>query len=210
MPRCIRSTRKGDEMGMDHTYQLRLAGAQDAEEVLAVYAPYVLNSAATFETRVPTREQFCERMETIMKQFPWIVCTHEGRIVAYAHAAPHREKAAYRWNAEVSVYVEEAHCGRGLAGALYRALSELLAMQGYYTLCACITLPGEKSVALHRAFGFKKTGAMENAGFKLGKWHDVIWMARSLREYDAPGSVPIELGAFETERVRRILLNNSH
>lgn len=191
-------------------YVLRPARpAEDAAPALDVYAPYVRDTAVTFETQAPSAEAFRGRMEGVMKQFPWIVCEDGGRIVGYAYASPQRERAAYRWNAELSVYVAQDACGRGVATRLFGALFDLLSLQGYYTLYSCITLPGETSVALHRKFDFRRVGLFEKAGFKLGRWHDVAWMARPLREYDAPGGIPAAFGTLDAGEVRQILQKHS-
>ena len=95
----------------------------------------------------------------------------------------HRSRASYRWSADVTVYVSEAHHRRGVGRGLYVPLFELLARQGYHKACAGITLPNDASVGLHESFGFYPVGVYRDVAFKHGLWRSVGWWQKSLRPH---------------------------
>ena len=165
--------------------RIRLADVEDAEAILGIYKTYIENTRVTFETEVPSVEAFKERMERIMAHFPWIVCEIDGRIAGYAYGSKHGERAAYRWSADLSVYIDAKFHRRGIASALYRAVMELLRLQGYFTVYAGVSTPNEKSEAFHTAIGFRNLGEFKNVGFKLGLWRGVAWYELPLAEYVA-------------------------
>ena len=113
---------------------LRIATESDLAEILAIYAPYVTHSTATFEYDVPTEEDFLQRFRTITAQFPWLVWEEEGKIQGYAYASPPYSRAAYAWCAEPSVYLRQEATGRGIGKKLYAALEAILLLQGYQVL----------------------------------------------------------------------------
>ncbi|HEY4353773.1 MAG TPA: GNAT family N-acetyltransferase, partial [Paraburkholderia sp.] len=119
-------------------------------------------------------------------QWAWLVAEHHDRIIGYAYGSPHRERAAYRWSAETSAYVDAAVQRNGVGKALYRALFEALAAKGYCQAFAGMTLPNEASAALHRSVGFTPIGVFRAIGYKFGTWHDVAWMQRRLRDGSPP------------------------
>jgi len=162
---------------------IRLAKLTDAEALLAIYAYYVENTAATFETEVPSAREFGARIEQICKGYPCLAYEAGGEVLGYAYASRSRERAAYRYNADVSVYVRRDVVGQGIGAALYGGLFARLCDKEVYTVYAGITLPNEASVALHERYGFTQAGLYRNTGFKLGKWHDVVWMEKTLRDY---------------------------
>ena len=157
--------------------------ARDAAACAAIYAPYVDGSAISFETVAPDAEQFRERMETIARTYPWLVVEEGGEVTAFAYAAPHRTRAAYRWAAEVGIYVGEGHQRAGAGRRLYEALFELMRRQNLRIAVAGITLPNDASIGLHRALGFEQYGVQRAIGFKEGAWRDVSWWQLRL----APG-----------------------
>lgn len=159
--------------------RIRKATEADAEALLAVYAPYV-TTPVTFETEVPTVEEFARRIREISSFYPYLVCETKGRIVGYAYAHRQMERAAYRWNVELSVYVDSSFTGLGIGKRLYTVLMGWLERQHVKTLYAVITLPNEASVNLHRSFGFREVGICRQTGYKCGQWHDVIWMDKHL------------------------------
>ena len=112
---------------------------------------------------------------------PWLVAEQEGEVAGYAYGCPHRSRAAYRWAADVSVYVAEARRGRGLGRALYEELIGRLRRQGFHVACAGITLPNETSVRLHERLGFTPVGVYRRIGWKSGAWRDVGWWQLELR-----------------------------
>jgi len=166
---------------------IRFATPEDAQAILSIYEPYILNTAITFETVTVPVQDFKERMARIQSQFPWLVYESEGRVVAYAYASYYRERAAYAWDCECSVYVaEEAH-HKGIATKLYLELFELLRKQGYHNIYAFITYPHDSSVYLHKKFGFREVGIFYKTGYKMGKWWDLIVMEKAISDFqDVP------------------------
>jgi phosphinothricin acetyltransferase len=154
---------------------IRFARPSDAAGILAIYGPYCETSPISFETLAPTVEQMAERIQTILGQYPWLVCEIDGEIAGYVYATKIRERAAYRWAVEVAVYVATRHHRRRVAQALYTALFSLLREQNYYKAYAGITLPNTGSVRLHEALGFRPVGTFFGIGYKLDKWLDVGW-----------------------------------
>ncbi|MCW0482716.1 GNAT family N-acetyltransferase [Gaoshiqia sediminis] len=183
---------------MNNNVQIRLATPDDAPEILAIYYPYILDTAVTFEEEVPSLDEFRQRINSILEECPFLVCEIGGQLAGYAYAGPYRTRASYRWNKEVSVYVHDAFQRKQVARALYLALFELLARQHVANLLAVITLPNEGSVRLHEQMGFKPCGVFNRVGFKLGQWHSVGWWELSLPEADK--SNPAELIPFGTFR----------
>jgi len=155
---------------------IRIATAADAAEVHAIYAPTVIDTAITFETELPGIEVMRERMLGRLQHYPWLVWEEDGRVLAYAYAARFRERAAYDWIAETSIYVHADARRRGIARRLYTCLLDVMRLQGINAAVGAITLPGESSVAMHGALGFIPAGIWQHAGYKLGQWHDVgVW-----------------------------------
>lgn len=180
---------------------LRLADpARDAAGVLAVYAPYIEHTAVTFETEVPDEASFRRRMERIAEGFPYLILEIDGEIAGYAYAQREAERAAYAWNAELSIYLAEEWTGHGLGKPLYALLIDLLAMQGYINLYADITGSNAGSIAMHRSIGFEQIGRHVKTGYKFGKWHDTVWLCRRLRE-GAPGAL-CTVKELDRQRVR--------
>jgi phosphinothricin acetyltransferase len=165
--------------------------AGDAAACAAIYAPFVADSVISLETEAPTPEEFAGRIERVSVRYPWLVAELDGRVVGYAYGTLHRERAAYRWACEASVYVDSAHHRRGIGRRLYALLFDLLARQGLQIVCAGITLPNEASIALHESFGFEPVGAYRRIGWKFGAWHDVGWWQLDLvAPDDAPPPEP--------------------
>jgi phosphinothricin acetyltransferase len=166
------------------TLTIRSAVSADSKAILDIYAPYITDTAITFETEVPTISEFTSRVETIIKNYPYLVCETDGKIIGYAYATKHRERAAYKYSADVSIYIKSEYHGQGIGRKLYSDLFESLKNYKIYTAIAGITLPNEKSLALHKTFGFKEVGVYHNVGYKLGKWLDVIWLEKQIKEYE--------------------------
>ncbi|HEU4472935.1 MAG TPA: GNAT family N-acetyltransferase [Flavisolibacter sp.] len=173
--------------------ELRMATVSDAREILDIYAPYILDSAFTFENELPPLEQFAGRIETCTKKFPWIVCEIDGTIAGYVYASPHRDRDAYQWTCECSVYVHSGFHGKGLARELYSILFSMLKVQGLRSVYAGITLPNEPSVRLHESCGFEWFVTYDNVGYKLGSWHKVGWWRLQLNDFDLQPSPPLKL-----------------
>jgi L-amino acid N-acyltransferase YncA len=154
---------------------VRVATENDAAAVARIYAPYVRETAITFEEIPPSADEMGGRVRTTLKTHPFLVFEDGGSVVAYAYASPHRERPAYRWSADVAIYaVPEVH-RRGMGRALYARLLDILRRQGFHSAFAGVTLPNQNSVGLHEAMGFGHVGIYAEVGFKLGAWRDVGW-----------------------------------
>lgn len=164
---------------------LRFATPGDAEALLRIYAQYI-DTSITFEYDLPSLTEFRERIDTISAEYPYIVHETAGVIDGYAYAHRYRERAAYQWGAELSVYVDRSAHGRGLGTRLYGALTALLRLQGVRTVYGVVTQPNEKSDRLHAAMGFTVAGIVRKAGFKAGRWHDVTTYEKAIADYDEP------------------------
>jgi L-amino acid N-acyltransferase YncA len=160
--------------------RVRDASEADASACARIYAPYVRETAITFETEPPGADEMAERIRTALRTYAWLVLEYEGRVFGYAYGGPFRSRAAYRWSAEVSVYLERGFERRGGGRLLYEALFKRLAERGFRTAVAGMTLPNDASVGLHKALGFEPVGTYRAIGWKLGAWHDVAWMQRPL------------------------------
>lgn len=163
---------------------IRLATAADAPALLAIYKPFITDTACTFEEIVPTESDFATRVWQVGEKCPWLVCEVDGAVAGYAYAGDHRTRACYRWTKETSVYVHPAYRRMKIASALYHALLPLLALQGVTNVLAGITIPNDHSVAFHEALGFTPVGVYKNIGYKLGQWHAVGWWELALAPVD--------------------------
>jgi len=161
---------------------LRLAISADCARIAAIYAPYVLKTAISFETEPPTEQEMVQRLQDTLEFLPWLVCTYGDQVVGYAYADRFRTRAAYQWSSSVSVYVDSEWHRCGVGRGLYTSLFKILELQGFHNLFAGITLPNEASVGLHRSFGFRQIAVERSVGFKLGRWHDVSMWQLPLRE----------------------------
>lgn len=173
---------------------IRLADGGDAEAVRAIYAPFcAAGSHVSFEVEAPTVEEMRRRIARTLPRHPWLVAEEGGAVLGYVYAGPHRERAAYRWSADVSAYIGEGRRRSGVGRGLYRSLFEVLRLQGFVNAYAGATLPNEGSVGLHRAMGFEEVGVYRRVGFKAGAWRDVVWWWLPLREPPADPAEPLTL-----------------
>ena len=152
----------------------------DAPSCLTIYEPFAEETAVSFEERAPALPEFQHRIERISRTHAFLVADDNGEIAGFAYAGPHRERPAYRWSAEATVYLAANYRGQGLGRALYEPLLALLEAQGYRTIVAGITLPNDASLGLHQALGFEEIGVYRRIGWKAGAWRDVIWLAVAL------------------------------
>jgi L-amino acid N-acyltransferase YncA len=171
---------------------IRLAKPTDADAVLAIYAPYIINTAFTFEIEVPSTEIFAQRIMDYQENWPWLVYETDGFIAGYTYATKHRERVAYQWCVESSVYVHNDFQHIGIAKTLYNSLFEILKYQGCRNVYAGITLPNDKSVSFHKTFGFIWIADYKNIGYKLNKWNTVSWWQLQLNEYSDDPIAPIK------------------
>lgn len=169
---------------------VRLATRQDIPQILAIYTPYVLETAASFEYTAPTLEEFTARFDSITAQFPWLVWEENGQILGYAYGSLPFTRAAYQWCAECSVYLQPRAQGRGIGRQLYGALEDLLRAQGYHKTYAIITTQNESSLAFHRAVGYTQVAQLPDCGFKFGKWYGITWMEKQLISGKFPDNSP--------------------
>lgn len=172
---------------------LRLATPDDAAAIAAIYAPICRETAISFEVEPPGPEEMARRIEAVLTRLPWLVSVDGDTVLGYAYASPYKERAAYQWTLESSIYVAASARGRGVARALYTALFELVTAQGYGSIIAGITLPNDASVRLHEGLGFTPYGRLPAAGYKYGAWHDIGYWRRELRPLDQapPPLVPL-------------------
>ena len=161
----------------------RFATEGDAEEILGIYKPYIENTTITFEYEVPAVEEFRERIRETLEKYPYIVCTYDGKIIGYAYAHRIWSRAAYQWDAELSVYTDGNYAGNGIGKKLYKILIEILKLQNVVNVYALITYPNENSEKMHNYFGFKKIAVFEKSGYKFGKWIGVTWFEKAILEH---------------------------
>ncbi len=169
---------------------VRAAAPADADAIAAIYAPHVLIGIASFETEAPDARAIAGRMAASDGLYPWLVATSEtGEVMAYAYATRFRERLAYRFVVETTVYVAEAAQRQGAGRLVYRALIETLRAQGFTRAIGAIALPNAGSVALHEAVGFRAAGLYDAVGYKHGRWIDVGYWQCDLHE---PATPPVE------------------
>lgn len=174
--------------------RIRRATPADAEALLGIYAPYVEHTVITFEYLVPTVEEFQERIRHTLEKYPYILAEQEetGEILGYAYTGPFKERAAYDWGVETTVYVKQ-ECKRGGIGKkLYTALEKVSAAQHILNMNACIGYPVEEdeyltqdSAHFHEHLGYRLVGEFHSCGFKFGRWYDMIWMEKLIGTHTA-------------------------
>ena len=163
----------------------RLAKSTDAAAIRAIYEPIVRETAISFEYEVPSIEEIESRMRKVMDFRPWLVFEQSGEVLGYAYASTFRDRRAYDWGVEVSIYVRSDAHGRGIGRTLYSTLFDLLRAQNYCQAIAGATMPNEGSERLHLSMGFKEIACFPNIGYKFGRWHDVVFWSLPLRELPA-------------------------
>jgi phosphinothricin acetyltransferase len=170
---------------------IRAAAPADAAGVQAIYGPEVEHGTASFETEPPSVGEMARRIEAILPIYPWLVWEEDGRILGYAYASRHRDRAAYRWSVDVAIYVAPDAKGRGIARALYDRLFEILTRQRFRAAYGGVATPNPASEGLHQACGFELVGVYRSVGFKHGQWRDVGWWRRGLHEASGQPAEPI-------------------
>lgn len=163
---------------------IRQATPEDASAVLSIYAPFCRTTATTFECVPPEESDIALRIEHFNRTHLFLVDQEGSEIRGYAYAGPHRDRAAYRWSCDVSVYIRLGDENKGLGTKLYACLLDTLRNRGFYNAYAGITLPNVASVRLHEKMGFHHIGTYERVGYKLGTWRDVGWWHLVLKEHD--------------------------
>lgn len=176
---------------------IRLATPTDAAPILGIYTPYISDTSYTFETEVPSVNAFAQRIQNYLQEWPWLVCEVNGQIAGYAYGARYRERAAYQWCVESSVYIHDKFQRAGVGDALYTALLAILKQQGFRNVYAVINLPNEKSVAFHEKMGFEYFATYKNVGYKLGRWKDVGWWQCIINAYDDDPAAPVKFSELD-------------
>lgn len=178
--------------------QIRLASTDDASEILEIYTPYILHTSLTFETEVPSTEQFKKRISNYLIEWPWLVCENDDRkIIGYAYASRYRERTGYQWCVEVSVYILEEYHQSDIGSSLYNVLLEILRLQGYRNVYAVINLPNDTSIKFHEKMGFEFFAAYKNVGYKLGAWKTVGWWQKIINEYNDNPAPPVKFSEMD-------------
>ncbi|MBQ3635487.1 MAG: N-acetyltransferase [Bacteroidales bacterium] len=164
---------------------IRRVSVADAEALLAIYAPYVTDTAITFEYDVPSLDEFVSRIEHISAKYPYLVAEQDGKIVGYAYATEFKGREAYKWSVETTVYVDRSCHGLGTGRMLYEALEQALKKQGMMSLNACIAYTATKndhltndSMYFHEKMGYKLVAHFHKSGRKFDEWYDMIWMEK--------------------------------
>ncbi len=184
--------------------RLRFASCNDAGKLLDIYSEYI-DTPITFEYTLPSIEEFRERISNIISFYPYIVCEKDDEPIGYAYAHRHMERVAYQWNAELSVYIKKNFTSKGLGKILYSALMEILKLQGIRTVYGCVTVPNEKSEALHTGLGFRQIGIYRNAGYKNGEWRDVCWYEKQIGDYNQKPLSIVSLRTINGDKLEEIL-----
>lgn len=169
---------------------IRTATIQDAEAILSIYTPYILDTAITFEYTVPPIEEFRERIIETLKKYPYLVAEEDGEIIGYAYAGTFKARAAYSRCVETSIYIKQGQQGKGVGSVLYEKLEDRLRKQGILNVNACITwinTPNQylthQSPEFHMRKGYEKCAHFHKCGYKFGMWFDMIWMEKILGEH---------------------------
>lgn len=183
---------------------IRIAAAQDAKELLGIYAPYVEKTAITFEYAIPTVQEFAQRIGHVLEKYPYLVAERDGELVGYAYAGPFKSRPAYDWAVETTVYVREDQKKKGVGRELYRALEQALSLQNILNLNACIAYPEEEdeyltkdSVRFHEHMGYRLVGEFRKCGCKFGRWYNMVWMEKHIGPH---GENPPPVRAFDEIR----------
>ena len=160
---------------------IRVAIEADAEEILAIYAKYIEQTAITFEYVVPSIEEFRGRIRHTLERFPYLIAEKDGKIAGYAYVSPFKERAAYDWSVETSIYVDMEQKRGGIGRRLYEELENILKQQGILNVNACI----EK-------LGYTMVGTFHQCGYKFHRWYDMVWMEKFIGEHreNQPDIIP--------------------
>lgn len=167
---------------------IRFAERADVEAMRLIYAPYVVNTAYSYEYEVPDHAEFLRRFDTLTERFPWLVWEEHGEILGYAYGSAAFARQAYGFLADLSIYLKEEAHGRGIGRKLYETAEEILRRQGYTRVYGVVTAANEGSCRFHEALGYRKIVTFEKSGMKFGRWYDTNWYEKNLR--DCPPGQP--------------------
>ena len=183
----------------------RVVQPKDTQEILSIYQPYVEHTAISFEYTTPDWTAFAHRIESISREYPYIVCEQDQHVIGYAYAHRLMEREAYQWDAELSVYIHPDFLRCGIGSALYGAVIEILQMQNICNVYAGVTAPNEKSEKLHQALGFNILGTYHRTGYKCGAWHDVIWFEKSICNKPSPPKPFMPIHQIKAHNIHAVL-----
>lgn len=161
-----------------------IAKCEDAKRLLEIYTPYVLNTAITFEYVVPSIEEFKLRINNILNRYPYLVAKVDDKIVGYAYTSSFKNRAAYDWAVETSIYIDSVYRNLGIGRILYNELEKISKKQSVLNMNACIAIPDEGSVAFHQRMGYRQVAHFHQCGYKLNRWYDMIWMEKMLGKHN--------------------------
>ena len=169
---------------------IRVAAVEYAEKLLQIYAPYVINTAITFEYEVPTVQEFRKRICHVLKRYPYLVAEKNGELLGFAYASAFHERAAYDWAVETSIYICMNRRKMGIGRKLHDCLEKLLKEQGILNLNACIAYPRSEdeyltknSVEFHTHLGYRLVGEFYQCGYKFNRWYNMVWMEKQIGEH---------------------------
>jgi L-amino acid N-acyltransferase YncA len=185
---------------------IRVAREADAAAMLAIYAPYVRDTAISFETEPPPEEEFRARVRGVLEKGLWLACEADGRIVGYAYGSLFHPRRAYQWTVEVTVYVHRDHHHEGVGLGLYTSLLGCLTLQGFRSAVGVIALPNPASVGLHQRMGFTPAAILRSVGYKHDRWHDIGYWQRPLGQYDPSPQPPHPLHSVSKSEAWRTAL----
>ena len=168
--------------------RIRPAAVADAPAIAAIYDHYARETCVTFNTQAPSAAHYAAQIEE--GRYPFLTAEEGGEIAGFAYAAAFRPHDAYRWDVELTIYLQPGLEGQGIGSQLMATLLEELTRLGYLTAYSCITVPNDRSVALHKRFGFAELGVFPATGYKHGQWHSVLWLSKTLGELASPPPEP--------------------
>lgn len=191
---------------MSTNCKIRLAWPQDAEELLEIFRPYVLETAVAFNYEPPTLEEFRNTIDDRLRRYPYLVAETTEGLMGYAYASPFKDRTAYDWAVETSIYVKQGHAGQGYGRLLHDRLEELLKSQNILSMYACIAYTDREdahltnnSMHFHAHMGYELTAKFPKCGYKFGKWYDMIWMHKEIGSHDGPPSPIIPITALDAK-----------
>ena len=169
---------------------IRFAKPEDAKELLKIYAYYVTDTAISFETEVPSEEEFKLRIEEVLKSYPFIVACKDDEILGYAYLHSFVGRKAYELSAETTIYLNPDKKKMGIGKKLYSVLEDIAKEQNITNLYSCIGYVDKEdeylnnnSVQFHEHIGFRMVGKFENCGHKFGRWYHMVWMEKIIGEH---------------------------
>lgn len=199
---------------MEQMTCVRAAAPQDAVRLLEIYTPFVISedsslSNVSFELETPSLEEFRQRIVDISTKFPYLVAQVGDELWGYVYCHPYRERLAYQWSVEVTIYLAPVGQGKGLGRVLYEAMEEILRLQGITMAYSCITLGNEHSIKMHEALGYRLIGTFSKSGYKNGQWLDTVWLEKALQPCPAQPENMRSWRELEAAKVDQILVSAS-